>query len=469
MCERIVMDRMGKGGRRGSRPARTPVLASTRILAGLVAASSAGTAGAGVINVYSDESIQGAIEAPTTLDGDIIVVAPGTYYETLNFSGRAVTVRSTDPGDAAVVASTIIDGGGAGSVVTCWQGEGPDTVLAGFTIRGGSGDSGGGMLIDASSPTVLQCTFTGNDALFEGGGVFCAFGDPRFINCRFIDNTAFFGGGLSSLGSSPTLTNCLFLGNTAIATGGGIDIFNGGAPSASGCVLTANAAEQGGGIANADGEPSFMNTIVWSNAADFAPEVLTVGQSDLRFSHSDVAGSGGSGAWSAAFGHDDGGNIDSDPMFMNATGADGMAGTLDDDLHLQPGSPCVDAGSNDDLPDDLGDLDGDGDRDEELPLDLDGNTRRTDQTDTPDTGTGTSPVVDMGPYEMAASTCTWDLSGDGRVDRTDLIMLLKSPGPFDFYDLVGLLSSWGSCDDDNERRRFHRRKHRRSRGHRRCR
>ncbi|GAI61123.1 unnamed protein product, partial [marine sediment metagenome] len=33
-----------------------------------------------------------------------------TYYENINFLGKAITVRSTDPNDPNVVAATIIDG-----------------------------------------------------------------------------------------------------------------------------------------------------------------------------------------------------------------------------------------------------------------------------------------------------------------------------------------------------------------------
>ena len=71
-------------------------------------------------------------------DGDHVVVAHGTYCESIDFMGKAITVRSNDPTDPAVVAATIIDGGGVEfHVVKCVTGEGPDTVLNGFTITGG--------------------------------------------------------------------------------------------------------------------------------------------------------------------------------------------------------------------------------------------------------------------------------------------------------------------------------------------
>ena len=88
-------------------------------------------------------------------------------------------------------------------------------------------------------------------------------------------------------------------------------------------------------------------------------------------------------------GLDGGGNIDEVPLFF-AT----------DDLHLQAGSPGIDAGDNtlDDLPDT--DLDG-----QERILDGDGN--------------GVA-VVDMGAYEFTSKTCEYDLDRDGDVDGEDL-------------------------------------------------
>jgi hypothetical protein len=68
------------------------------------------------------------------------------------------------------------------------------------------------------------------------------------------------------------------------------------------------------------------------------------------------------------------GNIGTDPLFVDAKGADGVAGTADDDLQLRAGSPCVDTGSNTALPADL-------------TTDLNGKSRIV------------NGVVDMGAYE----------------------------------------------------------------------
>jgi hypothetical protein len=58
------------------------------------------------------------------------------------------------------------------------------------------------------------------------------------------------------------------------------------------------------------------------------------------------------------------------------------------DLRLQPGSPAIDAGSNEYVPDDV-------------TTDFDRNPRFVDDPATePDTGAGDPPIVDMGAYEF---------------------------------------------------------------------
>ncbi len=64
------------------------------------------TAQADTINVGPGDSIQDAIVA--AMDGDEIVVSPGTYFETIDLLGKAITLRSSDetaqymrPGDPA--------------------------------------------------------------------------------------------------------------------------------------------------------------------------------------------------------------------------------------------------------------------------------------------------------------------------------------------------------------------------------
>src|SRR6185437_6866003 len=109
------------------------------------------------IHVPSDQpTIQAAISAANT--GDTVLVAPGTYSENINFSGKAITVTSSGGASA-----TVIDGGHAGSVVTFATGEGPSSILNGFTIQNGTANfEGGGIDISSASPTITNNVIQNN-------------------------------------------------------------------------------------------------------------------------------------------------------------------------------------------------------------------------------------------------------------------------------------------------------------------
>ncbi len=81
-------------------------------------------------------------------------------------------------------------------------------------------------------------------------------------------------------------------------------------------------------------------------------------------------------------------NIGANPLFANTTGVDLLPGTPDDDLSLQAGSPCIDAGNNDYISE---------------VTDFIGIPRFLDDPYTPDTGNGDVPIVDMGAYEFRQS------------------------------------------------------------------
>lgn len=70
--------------------------------------------------------------------------------------------------------------------------------------------------------------------------------------------------------------------------------------------------------------------------------------------------------WDESLGIDGGGNIDADPLIIDAEGGN---------FRLASGSPCIDAGFSSAVPTDLYDLDKDGDIEEPLPFDLGGNAR----------------------------------------------------------------------------------------------
>lgn len=93
------------------------------------------------------------------------------------------------------------------------------------------------------------------------------------------------------------------------------------------------------------------------------------------------------------------GNVDSNLLFIDPNGINGILGTEDDDLHLLSDSPCIDADDSNTLPVDEFDLDGDGNTTEPIPFDLAVRIRQVDDLNTPDAHPAW-PVVDIGAYEF---------------------------------------------------------------------
>jgi parallel beta-helix repeat protein/predicted outer membrane repeat protein len=292
----------------------------------------AATAPAATIHVPGDQpTIQAAIDAAANLD--VVIVAEGEYLENIDFLGKAITVRSTNPADPDVVANTIIDGGGAGPVVSCDSGEGPSTLLSGFVITGGSGTphgegigaAGGGMRNIGSSPTVTHCSFIGNVAdpggsVGLGGGMYNSESSPTVIDCLFSGNTAFnSGGGMhSGLNCSPTVTNCTFSGNTVSGGGGGMTVANFSAGTVTGCTFEGNTANSGGAMwIFATSSPTVADTVFCDNTPDALagdPFIDGGGNSFVCPCPEDLDGSGAVGfgdvlaiiaAWGSAGGPED--------------------------------------------------------------------------------------------------------------------------------------------------------------------
>ncbi|RPJ32909.1 MAG: right-handed parallel beta-helix repeat-containing protein, partial [Planctomycetaceae bacterium] len=89
------------------------------------------------------------------------------------------------------------------------------TVTAGFSAfdpAGASGDRGAGLMVNAGSPTVLNCRFIGNHASGPGGAVTARNGsNPILTGCEFLNNQG--AGFYCRENSNPVLTNCRFEGN----------------------------------------------------------------------------------------------------------------------------------------------------------------------------------------------------------------------------------------------------------------
>ncbi|HPI33172.1 MAG TPA: C-type lectin domain-containing protein, partial [candidate division Zixibacteria bacterium] len=145
-----------------------------------------------------------------------------------------------------------------------------------------------------ASPTVTSCTFSGNTADYNGGGMYNNNASPTVTSCTFSGNTANNGGGMFNLNASPTVTSCTFSDNSASFSGGG--------------------------MFNYHASPTVTSCILWGNSAIDGAQIYDVSSSSPTVSYSIVQG-----------GYD--GNLGDDPQ-------------LDSELRIvSTDSPAIDAGN----------------------------------------------------------------------------------------------------------------------------
>jgi parallel beta-helix repeat protein len=236
--------------------------------ASMVAALPAHAATITVPGSYS--TIQAAINAAAP--GDVVVVAPGTYFENLNFNGKAITVQSSGG-----PAQTIVDGRRLAPVVTFSTGETRAAVLQGFTLRNGDapftvGYEGAGVHIASASPSIIGNLITGNIACGNGTGISVAFSSP-LIQGNTIRNNAEHAG-------------------CSGQAGGGIYIGGAGQAVVVGNTITGNTSDFGGGIAlNSAGTPTVQDNIIQNNFATYEGGGLwAINQSDVALVQNLITG-----------------------------------------------------------------------------------------------------------------------------------------------------------------------------------
>lgn len=223
---------------------------------------------AAVLNVPRDyPSIQEAIDASS--DGDTVRVAPGLYFERINFNGKNITVTSEDPNDSRIVGYTVLNAEGEGSVVTFENGETPQAVLTGFTLTGGVGTLlysstyykeyyGGGIYCPYGSPTITHNVIANNQGAYSREEIQIDLGGGSYYTTYSYVYT--YGGGVYCSGSA-TIRNNLIYRNSAYE-GGGI---RGGDCDVANNIIYDNSAVYGGGVYISGGLLS-NNTIVGNDA-----------------------------------------------------------------------------------------------------------------------------------------------------------------------------------------------------------
>lgn len=253
------------------------------------------------LHSYIQDAINDACE------GDIIEADRDTYFEDIDFDGKAITVRSTYPDDWPVVAETVIDACNATQAVLFDSSEDPNSVLSGFTVTGGSSY---GVYCNGTDPCVVHCIITEN-----GYGVVCAVGSLAQIKNNKIHNNTNYG--IYAFTCSPTVKN-----NWIYQNDEGLRLVaNPGSPKYPVIRNNTIADNTSGGIIAGYGPtfPTISNCIIWDNTDE-----LSNGYSATYSCIKD--------ATDAGRGSDPNSNITSDPCFVV------------DDYHLSEWSNCIDAG-----------------------------------------------------------------------------------------------------------------------------
>jgi predicted outer membrane repeat protein len=257
----------------------------------------------------------------------------------------------------------------------------------------------GGIRNSSSAPVLLNCRFVNNQD-YRGAGVGNSYSASVMVNCSFQGNVASWAGGaIYNYWSSPELINCVFTGNVA-EDGGAMHSRESSNPVLVNCTFAENQAPEGRALfvdASQQNDPSSIqatNCIFW-NGGD---EILHAGgyvTIDIQYSCVQDEDPNDGLIYPGI------GNIDDDPLLLDADGADNIPGTEDDNVLLLAGSPCLDAGDNLAVPEDQFDLNDNNNISEPIPFDLAGNPRFIDDPDAIDTGNPGwgLPLVDMGSYE----------------------------------------------------------------------
>lgn len=287
-------------------------------------------------------SVQAGIDAASAQGGEVWV-ATGMYNERIvlrSFSylyGGFAGTESTRDERNWTENTSVLDGNSASSVVTAASGQGL-SVIDGFTIQNGNAENGGGIYCAYSSPTISNNIITDNKthnalACF-GGGIYCLSSSPIISNNTISKNTASEGGGIYCDSASPLILNNIIAGNNAVmndgaGAGGGIRCSHSSATIASNTIV-GNSASIGGGIYCTTSSPAISNNIVAFNSSGIChvSSGTPVLQNNCVYNPDGYDYSGLSAGT---------GDISADPK---------LAGWQYGNFHIQPDSPCIDAGDD---------------------------------------------------------------------------------------------------------------------------
>ena len=265
------------------------------------------------------------------VDGDEVVLEPGTYAENSLSLNAGITLRSSN-GDAA---TTVIDGEGLSYILHAQGATGLAIENVGF--RRGYYNWGSGISIDYCTAQVSGCLFFEGDCPPNGPGyesrgsaAYVWESTATFSGCTFRDNGQ--GETVFADGGSTTFDHCLFVGN---ATGGLVSYSWPNPTFVTNCTFVDNARF---GLQDRSGAGIIVeNTIVTGTTNGPALDISCNSFPASTFSCCDVYDNEW-GDWEDCLdyylGRD--GNVSVSPLFCDAATGD---------YTLSSGSPCTDAAS----------------------------------------------------------------------------------------------------------------------------
>ncbi|MDX2148309.1 MAG: GC-type dockerin domain-anchored protein [Planctomycetota bacterium] len=364
-----------------------------------------------------------------------------------NSSGTFLLEDSVIIANQAIPTATDSSGDGGGARI-----DAVNTTIRNVRFENNRGRIGAGLHLSGGGASgqvlVVGSTFVNNQFLANststtsgrGGGIFLDRAGTSNVlrDIQLLNNTARRGAGLWTTGVGVSIVNALIAGNAATDRGSGIFIGTSGSSVGAATITTATIANNTG--ANNTGASGLLvdgctaagtiiaNSIIRGNTdtAGLPSQIVILACEavpSLVTTYSNVEG-----------GYAGLGNIDADPAFVSpATG----------DFALAPGSVSIDAGDSDAVP--LG-----------VTFDLAGAPRFVDDPATPDSGGGTTPIVDQGALEFQGGACLADFNSDGQVDFFDYLDYasafavedpsadINSDGQVDFFDFLDFAQAFGN-------------------------
>ena len=315
---------------------------------------------------HAYHKVQDGVNAAAS--GGEVWVARGTYVELITlksgvglYGGFSGSETGRDQRDSRRN-STVLDGDGKGAVVTAPGSITLPTVVDGFTIEDGYKYGGGGGISCANSFTTIS-----NNKIAENRaeGIYCSSGSPTIVDNTIRKNR---GSGIWCSGSSPMISRNLISENTT----GGIRCENNASPLITGNVLAGNYGSVGGIRCEAS-SPTIVNNVLTGNhysgirCSSASPVILnntimgsTTGvgvysasfpvliNNIIAFGSYGVSGAYSTSTWKSncVWGNAVSNYSGSDPTGTNGNISQDpeLASLTHGNVHIQPTSPCCDAG-----------------------------------------------------------------------------------------------------------------------------